>query len=96
MVMVWLAADAVTTGDPLIDTLIKAFGGIIMFALLAVALIRGWLVTGIEYKRVVEERNEERQERLKAQEAANSALPVVLETQRLLERVASLLDKRTR
>lgn len=92
-----LAAETTVVGDPIFDAILKAFGGIVAFAVLAVAIMRGWLVTGGEYQRVVEERNHEREERIKAQEAlVERALPAVLDAQRILTRVADILDKRSR
>jgi hypothetical protein len=87
-----LSSDTSTTGDPTIDLLLKAFG-IPIVALFVLALIRGWLVTGTEYKRIVEERNREREERLKAQEALTErTLPVVLQAQEVLARATRVLD----
>src|SRR4051812_15917197 len=88
-----IVAAAAASSDPGIwDILVKAFG-IPAFALLVLAMIRGWIVTGQEYQRVVTERNQEREERIKAQEAlTEKTLPTLLETQHVLERVTRFFD----
>lgn len=87
-----VAAAAADPNAGIWDILVKAFG-IPAFALLVLAMIRGWIVTGQEYQRVVTERNQEREERIKAQEAlTEKTLPTLLETQHVLERVTRFFD----
>lgn len=90
--LVVVAAAAAAPDPGIWDILVKAFG-IPAFALLVLAMIRGWIVTGQEYQRVVTERNQEREERIKAQEAlTEKTLPTLLETQHVLERVTRFFD----
>lgn len=65
--------------------------------LLAYAVLTGKVVSFKEHQRVVEERDKEREERIKAQEAlTDKALPVILETQRTLKDTADLVERLSR
>lgn len=64
---------------------------------LAWAVLTGRVVSAKEHARVVEERDKEREERIKAQEAlTEKALPVILDTQRVLKDTADLIDRLSR
>lgn len=64
---------------------------------LAWAVLTGKVVSSKEHSRVISERDLERQERIKAQEAlTEKALPVILDTQRVLKDTANLIDRLSR
>lgn len=46
-----------TTGDPLLDWLINNATAVGLLAFIIVALLRGWIVTGREHERVLQERD---------------------------------------
>lgn len=52
--MFWAAA---TSGDPLLDWIVQNATAVGLLAFIVVALLRGWLVTGREHDRVLDERN---------------------------------------
>ena len=47
----------VSSGDPLLDWLRQNASAVGILAFLVIALIRGWLITGREFDRVVQERD---------------------------------------
>jgi len=64
-----------------------------VFGALFFAFIRGWIVTGKEFDRVVGERNEEREERIKAQSAlTDQVMPVVHSAQDALRQAAFAIE----
>lgn len=64
---------------------------------LAWAVLTGKVVSSKEHERVIQERNLEREERIKAQQAlTDKALPVILDTQRVLKDTADLIDRLSR
>lgn len=55
---------------------------------------RGWFITGKEHQRVVDERNEERKERIAAQEAlTNKALPALQENERTMSDLVKAVER---
>lgn len=64
---------------------------------LAWAVLSGKVVSSKEHERVIKERDLEREERIKAQQAlTDKALPVILDTQRVLKDTADLIDRLSR
>jgi hypothetical protein len=56
MNVVWLLAQSPPSPDPLIDWLTRA-GMVGVLAVAIVGFIRGWIVSGSEHKRVMDERD---------------------------------------
>lgn len=54
--MSWITATA-GSGDPLLDWIVQNATAVGLLAFIVVALLRGWLVTGREHDRVLDERN---------------------------------------
>lgn len=55
---------------------------------------RGWFITGKEHQRVVDERNKEREERIKAQDAlTEKVLPVFQENERTLADLVKTVER---
>jgi hypothetical protein len=48
---------ATATGDPLLDWLVNNASAIGVLSFLVIAFIRGWIVTGREHDRVLDERD---------------------------------------
>jgi hypothetical protein len=92
-----LAADAPTGGPSPDVTGWLQLLNIPVVGLLAYAVLTGKVVSYKEHQRVVDERDKEREERIKAQEAlTEKALPVILETQRTLKDTADLVERLSR
>lgn len=57
----WIISDLIfsqsTTGDPLLDWLVNNATAVGLLAFIIVALLRGWIVTGREHLRVLQERD---------------------------------------
>lgn len=88
-----LAGATSPFGDPTISVILGLLQ-VPVFGALVVAIIRGWIVTGKEHDRVVAERDREREERIKAQDAlTDRVLPLLQETQHALTDAARTLDR---
>lgn len=65
-----------------------------LFGALLTAFVKGWLVTGKEHDRMITERDKERDERIKAQDAlTNQVVPTLRDTQNALTEAARALDR---
>lgn len=65
-----------------------------LFGLLLFGFIKGWFVTGKEHDRVIAERDKEREERIKAQDALTTqVMPTLRDTQNALTLATRAFDR---
>lgn len=85
-----------TTGSESADFVLTLLN-VPVFGALVWALLSGKIVSGKEHDRVVLERDREREERIKAQDALSErAMPVILDTQRALKDATELINHLSR
>lgn len=94
--VITLAAETGTTLPGSADFFLSLLN-VPVFGALVWALLTGKIVSGKEHERVVQERDRERDERIKAQEAlTDKALPLILTSQQVMKEASDLIQHLSR